>query len=111
VKTCVFVLGLNTDKNISAIWKQLLGISRKCVTTKSVNPRSMAPRDIAEVVTTFGASEEDVVVTKNVAEAIEEAKKIAQPGEVICITGSIYVVGEAREHILKDKAFNVAPTR
>lgn len=111
VKSCVFVLGMNTDKNISAIWKQLLGISRKCVTTKSANPRSMAPRDIAEVVTTFGASDEDVAITESVAEAIEEAKKIAQPGEVICITGSIYVVGEAREHILKDKAFNVAPAR
>lgn len=111
VKSCVFVLGMNTDKNISAIWKQLLGISRKCVTTRSANPRSMNPSDIAEVVTTFGGSDEDVVVTKSVAEAIEEAKKIAEPGEVICITGSIYVVGEAREHILKDKASLVAPTR
>ncbi len=71
----------------------------------------MNPNDIAEVVTTFGATETDVRVSNSVAEAIEEARKLAKDGEIICITGSIYVVGEAREHILKDKTGNVATSR
>ncbi|MDZ4837884.1 MAG: Mur ligase family protein [Candidatus Melainabacteria bacterium] len=111
VKKCIFVLGLNTDKNISAIWKQLESMSKLCIATRSQNPRSMNPDDIAEVITTFGASDSDVRVAPNVPEAIEEARKLASEGDIIVITGSIYVVGEAREHILKDKAGNVASSR
>jgi dihydrofolate synthase / folylpolyglutamate synthase len=111
VKSCIFVLGLNTDKNIAAIWNQLESMSKSLIATKSQNPRSMNPNDIAEVVTTFGATETDVRVSNSVAEAIEEARKLAKDGEIICITGSIYVVGEAREHILKDRTGNVATSR
>jgi len=101
VESCIFVLGLNTDKNISAIWKQLEGMSKLCIATRSQNPRSMDPSDIAEVVTTFGATDADVHVSTSVAEAIEEASRRAKDGDVIVVTGSIYVVGEAREHVLK----------
>lgn len=111
VESCIFVLGLNTDKNISAIWKQLEGMSKLCIATRSQNPRSMKPEDIAEVVTTFGASETDVHISNSVPDAIDEAKRVAKEGELICITGSIYVVGEAREYILKDKSWNVASSR
>jgi len=108
VKSCIFVLGLNMDKNMSAIWKQLESMSSLCIATRSKNPRSMNPSDIAEVVTTFGAADADVHVSNSVAEAIDEARKVAKEGEVIVVTGSIYVVGEAREHILKG---NVASSR
>ncbi len=104
IDNCIFILGLNTDKNISAIWKQLLGLSRKCIATSSQNPRSMAPSDIAEVVTTFGGTEDEVIATTTVAEAIEKARSIAREDDIICITGSIYVVGEAREYILREDA-------
>jgi dihydrofolate synthase/folylpolyglutamate synthase len=111
VKKCIFVLGLNTDKNISAIWKQLESMSKLCIATKSSNPRSMKPVDIAEVITTFGASDTDVRESASVGEAIDLARKMASPDDIICVTGSIYVVGEAREHILKDKTGNVASSR
>lgn len=108
VQSCIFVLGLNTDKNISAIWKQLENMSSLCIATRSQNPRSMNPSDIAEVVTTFGATDTDVHVSNSVAEAIDEARRVAKEGEVIVVTGSIYVVGEAREHIRNG---NVASSR
>ena len=111
IEQCIFILGLNTDKNISAIWKQLLGLSRLCIATCSQNPRSMAPSDIAEVVTTFGGTEDEVITTETVAEAIERARAIATEDDVICITGSIYVVGEAREHILREDAWKLTTSR
>lgn len=111
IDSCIFVFGLNTDKNVSAIWKQLLGLNRVCIATRSQNPRSMNPKDIAEVVTTFGGVHADAHVADSVAQAIEEAKQLAKSGEVICVTGSIYVVGEAMSHVLKDKAGNVASSR
>jgi len=104
VESCIFVLGLSADKNVSAVWKELSPLCRMCVTTKSKNPRSFDPGEIADVVSTLQSNEAKIVLSNSVTDGIEEAKKLAKNGEVICITGSIYVVGEAREYLLKDKA-------
>jgi folylpolyglutamate synthase/dihydropteroate synthase len=37
-----------------------------------------------------------------VGEAVENALALAGPGEIVCVTGSHYVVGEARTHLLGD---------
>ena len=107
VKSCVFVIGLNSDKNVSAIWKELSGLSRICVATRSNNIRSMKPEEIIDVITLLGTRSEDVVACQSVSEAIEKAFEIAQEDEIICVTGSMYVVGEAREFVLKDKAWEL----
>lgn len=107
-ESCIFILGLNSDKNVSAIWKELSGLSSMCIATKSNNARSMDPSEITEVVTMLGTRAEGAITSDNVSDAIEKALEIASPGQIICITGSMYVVGEAREHILKDKALNLA---
>ncbi len=104
VESCIFVLGLSADKNVSAVWKELNPLCRLCVTTKSKNPRSFAPSEIADVVSTLQSNEAKIILSDSVTDGIEQAKKLARNGEVICITGSIYVVGEAREYLLKDKA-------
>ncbi len=110
VESCVFVVGLNSDKNVSAIWKELSGLSRVCIATKSNNIRSMKPEEIADVICMLGTRKEDAIACESVSEAIEKALEIAEDGEVICVTGSMYVVGEAREHVLKDKAWELAYT-
>lgn len=104
VESCIFVLGLSADKNVSAVWKELNPLCRLCVTTKSKNPRSFDPGEIADVVSTLQSNEAKTILSDSVADGIEQAKKLAKEGEVICVTGSIYVVGEAREYLLKDKA-------
>ena len=39
-------------------------------------------------------------MTQSVAEAIDKALAVAEADDLICITGSLYVVAEAREHVL-----------
>jgi len=39
-------------------------------------------------------------VTKSVPEALDRAFAVAKDDDIICVTGSLYVVAEAREHIL-----------
>ncbi len=104
VESCIFVMGLSSDKNVSAVWKELSPLCRICITTKSKNPRSLAPDEIADVVSTLQSNEVQTVLSDSVVDGIEQAKKLARNNEVICVTGSIYVVGEAREYLLKDKA-------
>lgn len=110
-KNCIFVVGVNTDKNISAIWKELAAMSKLVITTKSTNPRSMEPSQIAELLNVFEIDRPEVSVTQSVAEAIDKALAAAEADDLICITGSLYVVAEAREHLLnQDKAKKTAAT-
>jgi dihydrofolate synthase/folylpolyglutamate synthase len=35
--------------------------------------------------------------TGDIPEALEQAQALARPGDLICVTGSLFVVGAARE--------------
>ena len=41
-----------------------------------------------------------IIVKDRIDNAIKHAKKIADSSDLICITGSLYTVGEARDYIL-----------
>jgi DNA invertase Pin-like site-specific DNA recombinase len=56
---------------------------------------------IADLLNVFEIDRPEVSVTQSVAEAIDKALAVAEPDDLICITGSLYVVAEAREHVLK----------
>lgn len=97
---CIFVLGVNNDKNINAIWRELHPISKTVISTRSQSARAMDPKEIANAVS-FQSSPLSAS-TDSLPEALELAFKSADPGDIICVTGSLYVVAEAREYLLPD---------
>jgi folylpolyglutamate synthase/dihydropteroate synthase len=42
-----------------------------------------------------------VVVKDKISDAVEHAKKVANKQDLICVTGSLFTVGDAREHFQK----------
>ncbi len=95
--SCIFILGVNTDKNINAIWRELAGISRCLIATRSKNLRAADPDTIAQALHVQAKSE--IMITPNVGEAIEAALSMAGKQDLICVTGSLYLVAEAREYL------------
>lgn len=93
----IFVLGVNNDKNIHAIWKELNTLAKYIVVTKSQNLRSMDLSTIKEVVAFFGQSEQQIFTGDTVKEATEKAIALSTDKDIICVTGSLYVVAEALE--------------
>ena len=45
----------------------------------------------------------DVFVAQGIKEALEKAMSQAKPSDLVLVTGSLYVVGEAREILVKDE--------
>ena len=41
-----------------------------------------------------------VEIKDNVRDAVSRAKEVAEVGDLICVTGSLYTVGEARECLI-----------
>ncbi|MFA6079555.1 MAG: cyanophycin synthetase, partial [Candidatus Omnitrophota bacterium] len=89
----ILVLGVSKDKDISGILEELLPISDSIILTKANVPaRAREPMSIKELIKTHDA---DIVAT--VGEAIKRARARADEEDLILVTGSLFVVGEAME--------------
>jgi dihydrofolate synthase/folylpolyglutamate synthase len=99
-KKCIFIIGVNRDKNVNAIWRELLPLSKSVIGTRSANLRAMDAESLAEQLS-FQTSESHVhpKAISSVSEAIDHALSSAENDDVICVTGSLYVVAAVREHL------------
>lgn len=87
-----FVFGAMRDKAISEIAEILFPLAQRVIATRADNPRSATIEEIRQAAARTAI---DIESTDSVAEALEAANNPASPNEVVVITGSIYIVGEA----------------
>ena len=92
----VLVVGVSADKNVEDIASELLPIASTVILTRSRHMRAAEPTDIAGAFT-----RPDIIVetTGSVKEALTRAREIASEEDLICVTGSVFVVGEAIEAV------------
>ena len=95
-RKAVLVVGVSADKNVKDIASELLPLASTVILTKSRHMRAADPADIAGAFT-----RPDIIVeaTGSVKEALERAREIASEEDLICATGSLFVVGEAIEAV------------
>ncbi|HCD37216.1 MAG TPA: bifunctional folylpolyglutamate synthase/dihydrofolate synthase [Candidatus Omnitrophica bacterium] len=91
----ILVLGISSDKDIEGVCAMLEDIADKVILTKAWNPRAEEPESIKKYIG------KPLEVTSDVKKAIVLAKYLAGSKDLILITGSLFVVGEARKIILK----------
>ncbi|MFA5144143.1 MAG: folylpolyglutamate synthase/dihydrofolate synthase family protein [Candidatus Omnitrophota bacterium] len=90
----ILVLGISKDKDIKGVAEELLPIADKVILTKAgVTGRAAEPEHIKKFVT---RKDRDVYLTGSVKEALGMARAFASPDDMILITGSLFVVGEAK---------------
>jgi dihydrofolate synthase/folylpolyglutamate synthase len=81
------------DKPYPAMLKSILSVCNRAILTKPAIDRALEPETLYE------ASKgilKNIKIIPDVKSAIDYAVKTASKDEVICITGSLYVVGEAK---------------
>jgi dihydrofolate synthase / folylpolyglutamate synthase len=93
----VFVLGILADKDYRGMLTELTRVPCSVIATRPSNVRSVDVDELAGVASELGL---DCVAEPEVATAIEMALEDAHRAELVCITGSHYVVGEARERLV-----------
>jgi dihydrofolate synthase/folylpolyglutamate synthase len=67
--------------------------ARLVVATASASPRAVAPADIVTAAESMGVQ---AVAVDGVDKAVALARKVAKADDLVFVTGSLYVVGEAR---------------
>jgi dihydrofolate synthase / folylpolyglutamate synthase len=90
------VFGVLRDKAIAEIAEILFPMAQQVIVTHANNPRSASVEEIRQAASRVA---EDIREAADVASALADAGKIAGPGGVLVVTGSIYIVGEAMQHL------------
>jgi dihydrofolate synthase/folylpolyglutamate synthase len=88
------VVGFSADKDVQGMLAELTTRADELILTKSIHPRSADPN---ELVKKAGHSRAQVSVVNDVPTAMWQALAGAHPEDLICVTGSLFVVAEARE--------------
>jgi len=88
----ILVIGVSEDKDIGAIAAELVTDFDVVIATRSSHPRAM---DAAPLAAEFEKHNSKAYKTKTVTEALEKALAMAGNDSFICITGSLFVVGDA----------------
>jgi dihydrofolate synthase / folylpolyglutamate synthase len=87
----ILIFGAPADKDIPHMLAPLVPLAHVIVTTSSNHPRSATPDDLARRVADLGR---DALPMPTIADALTTAWSLAAPGDLICATGSIIVVGD-----------------
>lgn len=99
----ILVLGISKDKDIRGILKELVPVSDGIILTKSANAeRAMEPEEIGKLIT---PEKKISVVTACIGEALDKAMATAGASDLVLVTGSLFVVGEARKLIVDEKIY------
>ena len=93
----VLVFGVSGDKNIQEMLVELRPYVVRLIATQSTHPRAMPPSQLAALAQTTGYATE---IKMTVTGALRHAQEIAPADSLILVTGSIFVVGEARKALL-----------
>ena len=97
------VIGILDDKPYRAMLNCLLPTANQVILTRAKINRAMEPQSLEPIAKKIISR---VTIISDVKQALEHAVKTASPDSVICVAGSLYVVGEAKE-ALDGSAFGV----
>jgi dihydrofolate synthase / folylpolyglutamate synthase len=107
VKTCLeeefdyrrlyMVMGIMQDKEVSVILSELVPLADMVIASSPHNPRALSAQRIAEIARNYC---KEVAVIEDVGEGVEYARKAAHEDDLIVVTGSLFTVGEARDHLM-----------
>ena len=90
----VLVIGTSSDKDIAGIGSELFSLFDKVIVTRSRHPRAMAP---ALLEAEFARHGVETQVVKGIPTALSQALSQVGNRDLVCVTGSLFVVAEAIE--------------
>ncbi len=93
----IIIFGCNSDKDIKGMLYQLQFGADKVIFTRSSSPKAVFPEDLAEMY--IEMCEKMCQTAMSLREAVKIAKSALTKEDLICITGSFYLVGLAKEQL------------
>ena len=96
----VLAFGMLATKDYRSVTALVAPLAATVITTTPDNPHALPARDLADEVRQYSPH---VIAIPDRRDAIERARALAGPDDVLVVTGSFYLVGMAREWLLYRK--------
>ncbi|MFC1900312.1 bifunctional folylpolyglutamate synthase/dihydrofolate synthase [Chloroflexota bacterium] len=90
----ILIIGASADKDISGMVAELVPLFDRAIITRSIHPRSM---DVDPLVDEFRKYGTEVHITDDISDALPMALEMSGEEDIICVTGSLFVVAGAIE--------------
>jgi len=96
------IIGISCDKDIPRIVKELISLSPQVIVTRASHPRAASPPLIAAEFASQGITS---TITNAVSQALSQTLSIAGRKDLVCVTGSLFVVAEALDYAASHSNF------
>ncbi|MBI4188516.1 MAG: bifunctional folylpolyglutamate synthase/dihydrofolate synthase, partial [Chloroflexi bacterium] len=96
----ILILGVSSDKDLAGMVSELSPLFGEVIATHSIHPRALAT---AAVVAEFNRQGIAAQATDDISIALPRALAMAGENDLICVTGSLFVVAgaiEQAEHLI-----------
>ncbi|MDM8537642.1 folylpolyglutamate synthase/dihydrofolate synthase family protein [Desulfobacterales bacterium HSG17] len=97
-KKLTLVLGILDDKPHEKMLESLVPCAHNIIITKAKIDRSLEPSVLKKAVQEI--TKQPVTIIEDVKKAVTHAIAISKEEDAVCIAGSLYVAGEAREQLI-----------
>jgi len=94
-KRIFLVFGTSCDKDIAGIINELVALSPQVIVTQTLHSRAAA---LSTLATEFSKRGIEPEIRETISEAISRALSLAGRTDIICVTGSLFVVAEALDY-------------
>jgi dihydrofolate synthase/folylpolyglutamate synthase len=91
----ILLIGIMKDKDIPSMLHLLAPLAHHIIFTKPHTDRAATPSLLKKA---LGQNGKKAEIAENLREAIERGLSLTQEEDLLCITGSLYTVGEARAY-------------
>lgn len=102
-KKIILIFGAMRDKQLTEIAEIIFPKAEYLILTSIENERSLSAEELSEFAPP-NFEKEKIKFTSNVNEALKIANQISSGDDLICITGSLYLIGEAQK-IMQSKNY------
>jgi dihydrofolate synthase/folylpolyglutamate synthase len=98
----VLLMGVSRDKNVEEIFKLILPRAAAVIFTRSDSPRAAEPPALAELAHNLCGVRAEIC--DDAHQALQRARALARPDDLLCVTGSFFLAGMLRPALLAGDA-------
>jgi dihydrofolate synthase/folylpolyglutamate synthase len=95
----VVIFGCNVDKDITGMLEQLRYGADKVIFTRSNSPKAASPQELTDIYTEICGKM--CQAAPSLGQALQLAQSAIGREDLICITGSFYLIGQAKARFQK----------
>jgi dihydrofolate synthase / folylpolyglutamate synthase len=89
----ILVLGISANKNLEGIIEELAPLATTTVATRAMVPRAAPPQRVATLAAKWS---DHIIAEEDTQKALAQAIAETRPDDLLLVTGSLYLVGDAK---------------